>query len=362
MIHQRSKTVFGLGLVLLMATSSIAQVATYDITLDSRWTQATHPYPPFPHFSPLIGALHNDTVSFWEPGGLASRGIERMAEVGLTGPLRNEINATGDAAQAISGSGVNGDDNTTIRVEVDLDRSLLTLVTMVAPSPDWFVGLSGFDLRAGGFWNDSFSLPLTVWDAGTDSGSNFTSSDSDTVPKEPIQVLGAPLDDTPPLAYFLIDLVSVDGLTGDFDADGDYSEADLDALTNAIVSQSDSPAFDLNGDGQVNPVDLTAWLAEAGAAELPGGSPYLSGDSNLDGFVDVTDFNRWNDNKFTTGGGWSGGDFNADGFTDVTDFNEWNNNKFTASGLLATVPEPSTGWWLLLPLLWLTRRAGSLTS
>ncbi len=66
----------------------------------------------------------------------------------------------------------------------------------------------------------------------------------------------------------------------------------------------------------------------------------LDGDANGDGFVDVSDFNIWNLNKFNTGTDWLSGDFNGDGTTDVSDFNIWNVNKFQSVG--AAVPEPSS--------------------
>ncbi len=73
----------------------------------------------------------------------------------------------------------------------------------------------------------------------------------------------------------------------------------------------------------------------------------LAGDANGDGTVDVSDFNVWNNNKFTNGTTWITGDFNGDGITDVSDFNIWNVNKFTSVSL-RTVPEPSA-----LSLVWL---------
>lgn len=66
----------------------------------------------------------------------------------------------------------------------------------------------------------------------------------------------------------------------------------------------------------------------------------LPGDANGDGFVDGTDFNLWNANKFTAGTTWTTGDFNLDGVTDGADFGIWNANKFTsADGVL--IPEPA---------------------
>ena len=74
----------------------------------------------------------------------------------------------------------------------------------------------------------------------------------------------------------------------------------------------------------------------------------LPGDANLDGFVDVADFNLWNSNRQVEFATWGDGDFNADGFVDVSDFNIWNENKFTSAGwddeptvcLLYTSPSP----------------------
>jgi hypothetical protein len=72
------------------------------------------------------------------------------------------------------------------------------------------------------------------------------------------------------------------------------------------------------------------------------GQPYLIGDATLDGVVDVSDFNSWNANKFTTIAAWCSGDFNADGVVDVSDFNDWNANKFTSADAML-VPEPASG-------------------
>ncbi len=347
-----------LSILVTLAIASVgySQVATYNVTFDSHWNPTDHPYAAGAHFSPLIGGLHDDTVSFWEPGGLATPGIERVAETGSIVTFRNEVLAAGSAAEVIFGNAVDADNETTVTLEVDIARPLMTLITMVAPSPDWFVGTHGLDLHSGGNWIDSLHLDLAVYDAGTDSGPALTSPNADTSPAEPIHVLPTLFSDTPPIGSFIIELVSVDGLTGDFDGDGDYSLTDIDGLVGAIASGGDSPAFDLTGDMLVNGQDLTAWLAEAGAAELPGGGSYLTGDANLDGAVDVADFNAWNEFKFTNDGGWSGGDFDANGATDVGDFNIWNENKFTASGDVSTVPEPSALWVMLLPIAAMLRR------
>ena len=121
-----------------------------------------------------------------------------------------------------------------------------------------------------------------------------------------------------------MDMGSVEGaalLPCDFDGDRQCDGTDIDLLTaNIAVGPADPATFDLTGDGNVTLADRDAWLAAAGAENLPSGNPYLLGDANLDGVVDASDFNLWNNSKFTVNPAWSKGDFNADGVVDVGDF------------------------------------------
>ncbi|MEM8679052.1 MAG: hypothetical protein AAGF97_06855 [Planctomycetota bacterium] len=131
------------------------------------------------------------------------------------------------------------------------------------------------------------------------------------------------------------------GVDGDLNDDGNYDCLDVDALVAEIVASTNDALFDLTGDGSVDGSDLEAWLAEAGAVNLPSGNPYLPGDATLDGNVDGQDFVDWNSNKFTSTAAWCGGDFNADGAVDGQDFVIWNSNKFQSSDGFVTVPEPT---------------------
>lgn len=137
---------------------------------------------------------------------------------------------------------------------------------------------------------------------------------------------------------------SSSGISADFNGDSLYDCADIDSLVAEIASGGQNLNFDLNGDDAITQADITAWLAEAGSfrpTQTSGGNPFRSGDANLDGVVDGTDFGIWNSNKFTAVAAWCRGDFNADGNVDGSDFGVWNSNKFTASdgGL---VPEPAS--------------------
>ncbi|WP_420442514.1 spondin domain-containing protein [Candidatus Palauibacter sp.] len=179
--------------------------ATYRVVFESTWSASTHPtnFPGGAHLSPLIGAVHNGGVTFWEPDGAATPGIESMAETGGTGTLTAEIQAEipGDALAVINGSGIRSPGSTTIQaITLREDFPLVTLVTMIAPSPDWFVGVSGLSLRdAAGNWVGELEVVLYPYDAGTDSGPSYNSANDDTQPREPIHSLRGvnPFSDEP---------------------------------------------------------------------------------------------------------------------------------------------------------------------
>lgn len=70
---------------------------------------------------------------------------------------------------------------------------MVTLVTMVAPSPDWFVGIRDLNRFQNGDWISTLSVDLDPYDAGTDSGTTYQSPDRETSPRGTIQrITGEP--------------------------------------------------------------------------------------------------------------------------------------------------------------------------
>ncbi len=137
-------------------------------------------------------------------------------------------------------------------------------------------------------------------------------------------------------------------ISGDFDQNGFYECADIDALVVEIFGGANNPAFDLTGDGSVDLDDRDAWLAEAGAVNLPSGNPYFPADFDLSGSVDGEDFLIWNMNKFTSVNEFCGGDANADGIVDGNDFLTWNFFKFlSADSAVQQIPEPHAAGCLM---------------
>ena len=174
------------------------QTARYSVVFQSSWSATSHPtdFPDSAHYSGLIGGTHNSSVNFWREGDLASEGIRLMAERGSKSPLDQEVGqaiAAGAAQHVLSGPDLDISPGSA-SMEFDISQSfpLVTLVTMVAPSPDWFVGVSGLALFRDGAWIDQARVDLSAYDAGTDSGRSYRSPDQATAPRQLISLLGYP--------------------------------------------------------------------------------------------------------------------------------------------------------------------------
>lgn len=172
-------------------------IATYDISFSSNWNSIDHgTLPNNPHWSKLVGATHNDLVTFLKNGEMASQGIQDVAEFGSNVEIMSEVTAAinnNNADQWLEESFSNGalGSATMTNIEVSEDFPLLSLVSMIAPSPDWFIGINGFSfLNGGNNWKTgTIFIDLFPYDAGTDSGSNYESSDLVTAPQQNISGL-----------------------------------------------------------------------------------------------------------------------------------------------------------------------------
>lgn len=176
------------------------QRASYRVTFEVTWSAETHPtmFPAAPHFSGLIGATHEEGLRLWQGGTIASNGIEAMAELGAKTPFDMEIQRAIDAGRAehlLSGGGIaRSPSAVALDFDISLDNPSVTLVSMVAPSPDWFIGVANLSLLENGDWVDALVVDLDPYDAGTDSGVSYESRDRDTSPREAIaHITTAPL-------------------------------------------------------------------------------------------------------------------------------------------------------------------------
>lgn len=155
-----------LSLFLNSLAANAGLIQSYKLTIENNWNPTDFPnqFPSDAHFSWLGGGTHNSNVTFWEPGGVATPGIEQMAETGRvdilvdvnydnfaanTGyigdsELQTAINAGNAFAETIfekiyTPEILPGPGTRITDFNVNSDFPLVTLVTMLGPSPDWFV-------------------------------------------------------------------------------------------------------------------------------------------------------------------------------------------------------------------------------
>ena len=177
----------GGGLTAPAEGQSNGDPATYTVMFQGEWTTSSTPGGVVggAHFTTLIGAVHNREVTLWSPGGTATPGIEGVAELGATGTFRSEINAKGADVASIIQQPVRfgGRGSAAFEIEVTTEHPLVTLVSMIGPSPDWFVGVSRLSLHEGGQWRSQRSVNLYPYDAGTEEGEEFSLNNPATSPQ-----------------------------------------------------------------------------------------------------------------------------------------------------------------------------------
>ena len=162
--------------------------ATYRLTFQTLWSSATHPkeYPAGAHFSKLVVMFGDESTAFFESGTTATAGVKLMAETGSTGVLSDEINALDNTILKI-GSNAATPSSTSVDITTTSKQPYLSFSSMLAPSPDWFVGIDRLLLFEGSSWIGSKNVDLLLYDAGTDDGEGYTSANAPTSPRGKIE-------------------------------------------------------------------------------------------------------------------------------------------------------------------------------
>jgi spondin N len=170
--------------------------ATYRVEFTPLWTKAAfpHEYPDtslihHPHFSGLIGTAHNAQYHLFAVGQMPTPGLERLSEECKHAPLDAEIKAAIAAGNALALSESEPlkdfSQKASTEVKVDGTHPMVSLVAMIAPSPDWFAGVSDVELMENGTWVASKTVDVMPWDSGGDDGATYLADDKDNDPKKP---------------------------------------------------------------------------------------------------------------------------------------------------------------------------------
>ncbi len=292
------------ALALFAAPRVCAETVTYRLTVDNTWSELTHPgaFPPDAHFSWLGGATHSSAVSIWNDGELASPGVVQMAETGATTILMGEVSSAvtaGAAGGALnwmhwfcpSGTTHSSCGSLVVEFEVDDAFPLVTLVSMLGPSPDWFVGVSGLPLHDGTGWLNTVVVDLFPYDGGTREQNLFSLFGPLTSPPDPVSLIttmSGQLVGPGTLGTFTFERLGIEFVRGDVNADGSFNIADAVASLAALFSGAGpltcDDAADLNDDGAVDVADPVSALASLFSAAPSPVTPFP--DCGLDATAD----------------------------------------------------------------------------
>jgi len=168
--------------------------AYYSVKLRGTWRPENTPgiaYPGNAHFSPLIGLVHTDGFRHFEDGSPASFGLEDLAETGSTDDvLNNYVIMVNEGFTSMVDSVVGPTDEGSdalgesyeLSFRVTEDYPMVSFLSMVAPSPDWFVASRvNFCDGSTGKWATGYhTASSSLFDAGTEEGMEFSTDNPDT--------------------------------------------------------------------------------------------------------------------------------------------------------------------------------------
>ena len=171
----------------------VSSPASYRCQFINQWSAARHPvdYPSgTAHWSPPVLLAHDSGYDLWSVGGQTTPGTQLLAETGAVSGVVAETSRAGYGGMVVGVPQFNVDQQsqTVGTVMLTAARPMLSTMSMIAPSPDWFTGVSGMDLRdtSSNTWYGSVTVETAPFDAGTDSGSTYGSPDRATRPHQPI--------------------------------------------------------------------------------------------------------------------------------------------------------------------------------
>ena len=142
---------------------------------------------------------------------------------------------------------------------------------------------------------------------------------------------------------------------GDFDQDGELTVADIDNLTNSVLSDPGNSVYDVNRDGLVTAVDRTVWVEVLKSTYF--GDANLDQEFNSADFVLVLSAGQYEDHVVGNST-WSTGDWDGDREFTTGDLVLAFQSGGYESGFPESVPEPRSMWltWLGMATLVLAGR------
>lgn len=164
-IKNKSKiTILGAAVALSMLTgTAYAQKVTVKVQ------NLTHGS----HFTPLLVAAHNATTHLFSSGTTASASLTAMAEGGDISGLVTDLSAASALLVQNPAGGLlaPGHSATTSVINTDgTDNNYLSIVAMVLPSNDGFIGVNSWRIPSAA---GTYMMPVFAYDAGTEANNEL---------------------------------------------------------------------------------------------------------------------------------------------------------------------------------------------
>ena len=159
----------------------------YNIVFNTQWGSDFVPigHPPQPHTGNMFLVTHNNNYDLFKLNSIASVGIINSSMFGTNDMLMDEIIDDENIDNIYTAPSINAPGYYQFTIYVNPSYPSISFVTMLAPSPDWFTGISSVNLLSRNHeWKKSIIANLWAYDAGSDYGNGFYNE-----PDFPVDVL-----------------------------------------------------------------------------------------------------------------------------------------------------------------------------
>ncbi len=193
------KITHALMAIALTGTASYIHAAEVDVEITNVTTGT--------YFTPLLIAAHGADQMVFGAGTVASTDLQSMAEGGDISGLSSALSATGAVLAENPAEGLlmpGASTLVTLNTDNAVDNTHLSIVAMLLPTNDGFVGLSHWEIPTE---PGTYTIPLNAWDAGTEANDEIRGS-------------GAPGEAGLPVPPPLEDMVGMGGTGVSAEAEG----------------------------------------------------------------------------------------------------------------------------------------------
>ncbi|ASP49005.1 spondin domain-containing protein [Cognaticolwellia beringensis] len=189
---------------LIKAASAIALACSSSVlmaqTIDIQITNLTHAQ----HFTPRLVIAHDNTVDAFEPGLEATSALAWLAEAGVIDDAQNAASSGQNFEALLGPTDTDNSSNTWHRIDGlsapsstenysfdTMDKSHLSILAMLIPTNDAFVGLDSIKIPT---TPGTYTYMVNAYDAGTELNDELNSMRTDIVEQggTPLGGYGAP--------------------------------------------------------------------------------------------------------------------------------------------------------------------------